>query len=94
MSRQRVTYKIIDGRRCKVTDIGVDDFERAEYNRFIVKHKMFTTFYEMVERFFAHTPLGKALPDWMPRGELAQIAGDRRTMKELENKGFSEETQA
>jgi len=91
MSRQRVTYKIIDGRRCKVTDIGVDDFERAEYNRFIVKHKMFTTFYEMVERFFAHTPLGKALPDWMPRGELPQIGKKEGQQFSGEQSGFHTE---
>lgn len=78
VNRGRVTYRIIDGTRYCCHDIGCDDLERAEYNRFIVKNKMFTTFYEMMDSWFAHTPLKQPLPDWMPIGELPEVSKGRR----------------
>lgn len=55
------------------TDIGCDDFEKAEYNRYIIKNRLFTTGYQLVEDWFAHSPLNSPLPDWMPRGKLTQV---------------------
>ena len=69
------TIRIIKGKRYRCLDVGVDDLERAEYNRFIVANKLFTTFYEQMEAWFTHTPLNYPLPSWMPLGVLPEVSG-------------------
>ncbi len=57
----------------KVTDLGCDDFDRAEWNRYIIEHRLFTTAYQIVESAIAHTPLSQPLTSWIPRGELPRV---------------------
>ena len=54
-------------------DLGCDDFERAAWNRHIVKNKLFTIAYQVVESALAHTPLKQPLASWIPRGSLPQV---------------------
>ena len=73
MSKEHITYRIIDGVLCCCKDTGCDDFDRAEFNRYIIANKLFTTGYILVEEALAHTPLSEILASWIPQGELPQV---------------------
>ena len=69
------TWRIVDGHWRLCTDIGCDDFDRAEYNRFIIKNGLFTTFYELMENWLLNTPPSRPLPSWMPFGDIPRANG-------------------
>ena len=73
MTQIHETVRIIDGKRCLCVDVGCDDFDRAAFNRYIIKNKLFTTAYILVENAIAHTPLKQPLASWIPRGALPQV---------------------
>lgn len=73
MSKTHETVRKIDGEYCHCIDIGCDDFDRAEWNRYVVANNLFVRGYEEVEDWFTHTPLGSPLPNWMSRDELPYI---------------------
>ena len=59
-------------------DIGCPDFERAEQNRHIVHHRLYTIGYVLVEEAVKHTPLSQPLADWIGQGQLP-VAGRKNT---------------
>lgn len=73
MSKLHITTRVIDGVLCQCQDVGCDDFDRAEFNRYTVANKLFTTGYISVENALASTPLGQKLASWIPRGNLPQV---------------------
>ena len=54
-------------------DIGCADLALAEYNRYLVANKLFTTAYVLAEEAIKKTPLGQALASWIPRGALPKV---------------------
>ena len=75
MSKEHITIRNIDGVYYHCVDIGCNDFDRAEHNRFIIKNKLFTTFYELMENWLLNTPPSRPLPSWMPFGEIPKANG-------------------
>lgn len=64
-----------------ITDTGCPDFDRAEYNRYIVKNHLFCSAYYAIEQAVAHTPIKKPLGSYLldgarhliPTGELPVV---------------------
>ena len=75
MSKEKITIRNIDGIYYHCHDIGCPDFDRAEYNRFIIKNGLFTTFYELMENWLLNTPPSRPLPSWMPLGDIPRANG-------------------
>ena len=75
MSKEHITYRVIDGIRYRCIDTGCDDFDRAEYNRYIGEHNLFLAGYRAVEEALERTPRAQPLASWIPRGELPQVNG-------------------
>ena len=73
MSKEHILFRVIDSTCYSCIDTGCSDFDRAEYNRYIVANRLFTIAYQMVENAVRGTPPGKRLPSWIPRGELPQV---------------------
>ena len=73
MKKKRGIIRVIDGVRYRCLDVGCDDWERAKYNRLIVKNKLFDIYYKELEAWLAHAPLNQPLPNWIKQGELPQI---------------------
>ena len=67
--------RIVNGVRYRCRDIACDDFDRAEENRYMVKHNLFAFSHSEVKSWFAHAKSSQSLPAWMPRGELPQARG-------------------
>ena len=67
------TTRIVNNQRYRCLDTGCADFDRAEYNRYIIANELFTTFYQTVENYLTHTPQRQALPLWIPQGELPSV---------------------
>ena len=68
------TLRKIDGEQLWYQDIGCDDFDRAEHNRYMIKNKTFTTSYVQAEEAIQKTPLTQALASWIPQGKLPQVS--------------------
>ena len=91
---QQITRRTIDGIPCRCLDIGCDDLERAARNRLIIKEKLFTTFYLLMEASLSRTPLGQRPAKWIPLGELPQVnrkdwqqyGGEKEGLYEMEEK--------
>ena len=75
MPKEHITIRNIDGICYHCNDIGCNDFDRAEYNRFIIKNGLFTTFYELMENWLLDTPPSRPLPSWMPLGDIPRASG-------------------
>uniref|UniRef100_A0A6H2A527 Uncharacterized protein n=1 Tax=viral metagenome TaxID=1070528 RepID=A0A6H2A527_9ZZZZ len=90
---QGITYRVIDGVRCKCKDLGCADFIRAKRNRLIVSEELFTTFYKQLEYWLAHSPRSSRMPSWISLGSLPQVGsrdwkdhgGEQGGMYELED---------
>lgn len=83
--------RIIDGIRYRCRDIGCDNPVRAAWNRYIVKHGLFTTFWRELEYTLALTPQSEALPSWIPLGVLPQVSKQDWRQYGGEQIGMSEE---
>lgn len=73
MSKEHITYRVIGDIRYHCQDTACVDFDRAEYNRYIVTNKLFTTGYILAEEAVERTPLGQPLAAWIPTGRLPQV---------------------
>ena len=73
MSQEHIICRTINGIRYRCKDIGCDDFDRAEYNRYIGEHNLFLAGYLAVEEAVKRTPANQPLASWIPRGELLQM---------------------
>ena len=98
MNEGHIVRRVIDGVRYCCQDIGCADFNRAEYNRYIIQNKLFTTGYIAVEQAVAHTPQGRPLPSWITPGNLPmvskkdwqQFGGERASLYEIDNLGVAD----
>lgn len=68
------TRRKIDGIWYRCTDTACSDFARAARNRVIVKEKLFTEAYLIIERLVARTPPNKKLASWIPLGRLPEVS--------------------
>lgn len=74
MSKEHVTYRVIDGVRCRCRDIGADNFDRAEFNRYLVANKTFSAYWIEMSQAIQRTPLSQPLPLWIPLGSISQVS--------------------
>ena len=72
--KYRLTRRCIDGVYYTCLDIGCDDLERAEQNRRMVANKDNVAGYLQIEAAVGRTPLGQALPKWIPIGVVHTVA--------------------
>jgi hypothetical protein len=75
---EHVKRRLIDGTYYICTDIGCPDWQRAEDNRYMVKHRLKITGYLKIEEAVVHTPLSQPLPSWIPLGELPLASNGER----------------
>ncbi len=68
MSKQHIKFRLIDEVGYHCLDFGCDDFDRAEYNRYIIKQKLFIIGYILAEEAVNHTPFTQPLAKWIPVG--------------------------
>ena len=86
------TIRIINDIHYICRDLGCPDFASAAWNREMVKDKLFTIGYQVVEEYLKHSPRKWALPSWIPQGELPmaskkdwqQHGGEQGRMYEIE----------
>ena len=71
----------------KVTDLGCNDYDRAAWNRWMVKNRLRTIGYEVVENYLRHSPRNYPLPSWIPQGELP-VVNERDWQVESRRRGF------
>ena len=73
MSKEHIIHRVIDGIHCQCRDTGCDNFDRAEFNRYLITNGSFSTGYVLVEEAVEHTPWGRPLASWIPQGELVKV---------------------
>lgn len=85
------TIRTINGVRCRCQDVGCPDFERARRNRERIANKQSVSAYLAIEGALRATPRGRALPAWIPLGDLPVVS--KEDWRESSGDGFVVEGQ-
>jgi len=87
---QRKQRLKIDGKQVIATDIGVDDLERARWNRDMVAQQKYIQGYLEAESWLEHhkatEPLPQELVGWLPGRAIMELDGLASFVREIENK--------